>query len=151
MMTEPSRTNVVGERAAVLVGTAIALCGCSSVEASGTALVLLDDEARAAGIEIAVDGEAQADEGPIAVPSRGRVEVRRGLHHESLETTPGEVVAIEGAEGRVRHGVDPGRLVLDGDRAQALSFAELAGVQAVPLPDGRFLIDGENAMWTALL
>lgn len=125
--------------------------GCTGPDVAESALFVLDDEARAAGVGVEIGGEAQPTDGPIAVPSSAEVAVRRGAHREPIDAEPGEVIAIEGAEGRVRRDVDPARLVVDGDREQAVRFAELGGMQAIPLPDGRFLIDGENALWTALL
>jgi hypothetical protein len=124
---------------------------CTGLDASASALVVLDDEARAAGITVEIEGEAQDPERPIAVPTRGEVAVRRGDRHEPLEAQPGEVIAIEGAEGRVRRGADAERLVIDAEHEQAARFAELTGARASRLPDGRYLIDGENAAWTVLL
>ncbi|MBN8612858.1 MAG: hypothetical protein J0L92_19845 [Deltaproteobacteria bacterium] len=130
---------------------ACTLAGCTGPDVAESALFVLDDEARAAGVAIEISGEAQPADGPIAAPSSAEVAVRRGTEREPIDAHPGEVIAIEGREGRVRRGVDAARLVVDADREQALRFAELGGMQAIPLADGRFLIDGENAMWTALL
>lgn len=141
-------------RGLVVPGAALALAGtaaCTGLETSRSALVVLDDEARRAGVQVEIEGEPQDAQGPIAVPTGGDVAVRRGDREESLEAEPGEIIAIEGAEGRVRRGVDAERLVIDADGEQAARFAELGGLRAVPLPDGRYLIDGENAAWTALL
>ncbi len=128
-----------------------ALAACTGADVAESALFVLDDEARAAGVSVEIAGEAQPADGPIAVPSSAEVAVRRGAEREHIDARPGEVIAIEGADGVIRRDVDPARLVIDADHEQALRFAELGGMQAVPLGDGRFLIDGENAMWTALL
>ena len=134
------------------VGLAIGLlAGCAGIDAAESALVVLDDEARAAGVRVEVHGEAQEATGPIAVPAGGGVAVERHGRREAIEASPGEVIAVEGAEGRVRRDADPERLVVRGDARSAERFAELGGMDVIPLPDGRFLIDGENAMWTALL
>ena len=137
--------------AGLLGGCAGALSGCAGVDAAEAALVVLDDEARAAGVRVEVHGEAQEATGPIAVPAGGGVAVERDGQREAIEARPGEVIAVEGAEGRVRRDADPERLVVRGDARSAQRFAELGGMDVIPLPDGRFLIDGENAMWTALL
>jgi hypothetical protein len=127
------------------------MAGCAGPDAAESALFVLDDEARAAGVAVEISGETQPADGLIAVPTSAEVAVRRGIERELIDAQPGEVIAIEGREGRVRRGVDAERLVVEADRDQALRFAELGGMQAFPLADGRFLIDGENAMWTALL
>lgn len=124
---------------------------CTGLEVSESALVVLDDEARRAGITVEIEGEPQDTEHPIAVPTRGDVSVRRGQVEEPLSAAAGELIAIEGAEGRVRHGLDAEQLVIDADAQRAAQLAELGGLRAIPLPDGRYLIDGENAGWTALL
>lgn len=124
---------------------------CTGLDVSESALVVLDDEARRAGITVEIEGEPQDTERPIAVPTRGAVSVRRGEAEEPLSAAAGEVIAIEGAEGRVRHGLDAAQLVVDADAQRAAQLAELGGLRAIPLPDGRYLIDGENAAWTTLL
>lgn len=150
--TETHRAHSPRARAIACAGVAVGLLvGCAGVDAAESALVVLDDEARAAGVRVEVHGEAQEGTGPIAVPAGGGVAVAREGIREAVEARPGEVIAVEGPEGRVRRDADPERLVVRGDARSAQRFAELGGMDVIPLPDGRFLIDGENAMWTALL
>jgi hypothetical protein len=148
----PSTRKVTAPGAALL-GWLVASSApaCTGLDTSQSALVVLDDEARRAGVTVEIGGEAQDPRGPITVPTGGEVAVRRGAREEPLDAEPGEVIAIEGAEGRVRRGVGAEQLVIDADGERAARFAELAGLRASPLPDGRYLIDGENAAWTALL
>jgi hypothetical protein len=127
------------------------VAGCAEGAGAGTALLLVDEEARGAGVSVEIDGEEQPTGGPLAVAPGERVEIDRGGSREALLPRPGEVIAVEGAEGRVRRDADPGQLVVRGSPEAAARFAELGGLAVSPLGDGRFLIDGENAMWTALL
>lgn len=129
-----------------------ALIGCEAPDADRDGFVIVDEEARAAGVAVEVDGVTHEGALPVAVPGGGEAAVRRRDGESSLTVAPGELIEVVGAGGEVRRMAVPrDGFVVDGEPDAVRSFAEMIGAQATPTLPGRFMIRGPNAFALAAL
>ncbi|UJR80266.1 hypothetical protein [Sandaracinus amylolyticus] len=130
----------------------LTLGSCAAPDAEETALLLLDEDARAAGIALEVAGETVESALPVPVAIDDDAYVVRPDGRERLALVPGELVEIHGADGDVRRGaVEPDRLVITGTQAGALSLGEMLGARVEPLSDARYALHAPGVTWIAAL
>jgi hypothetical protein len=67
----------------------------------GASYILLDDQARAAGVEVEVDGLPHGGALPLEVEAGGRVEVRGGTARASVAVEGGRLYHVRGAQAVV--------------------------------------------------
>lgn len=136
---------------AVAVITLVA--SCAGADAEESALLLLDEEARAAGIGVEVGGEAIGDGLPVAVPSDEDAYVVRPDGRERLVMSPGEMIEVRGPHGEIARGpVDPDRFVVTGNAQSAAMLAELLGGASIePLSPSRYALRAPGVTWIAAL
>jgi hypothetical protein len=129
------------------------LTSCSGSDAEESALLLLDDEARAAGIAVEVSGEAIEGGLPVAVPSDEDAYVVRPEGRERLVMSPGEMIEVHGPRGEIARGpVDADRFVVTGSAQSAAMLAELLGGASIePLSPSRYALRAPNVTWIAAL
>jgi len=134
---------------AIVVG--VLLVSCAAPDAEESAILLLDEDARAAGIGLEVGGEAVEGGLPVAVPSDEDAFVVRPAGRERLSLSPGEMIEVRGPDGEIERGpVDADRLVVSGTRESAGTLAELLGGASVePLSGSRFALRAPGVTWIA--
>ena len=132
---------------------AFALAGaCERPDAERDGFLLVDEEARAAGIEVAVSGEARSGALPVTVPEGAEAAVRRRGSEEPLVVLPGELVEVIGPSGEIRRSEVPrDRIGVSGERDAVLAFAEMIGARADRGSDGRWRVEGPDAFLLAAL
>lgn len=145
------RAYVLGLSSSLSLALALA-AACEGPDPERDGFVLVDDEARAAGIELAVSGEARTGALPVAVPEGADARVVRDGAEEPLVVAPGELVEVVGPNGEIRRSDVPrDRIGVNGDRDAVLAFAEMIGARADRGPDGRWMIEGRDAFVLAAL
>nr|MDQ3037897.1 hypothetical protein [Myxococcota bacterium] len=129
------------------------VCSCAAPDAEESALLLLDEEAREAGIAIEVAGEPIESGLPVAVPSDDEAYVVRPDGRERLVMSPGEMIEVRGPGGDVARGpVDADRFVVVGTAEHAAMMAELVGGASVePLSGSRYALRAPGVTWIAAL
>ena len=96
-----------GKRATVVAGcmcaVGMASCGGASDPEPGGGYVLLDPEARQAGLSVEVGEQAVTSALPIAVSAGAHVALVGPEENRTLEIGAGELVYVEGARANVTH------------------------------------------------
>jgi hypothetical protein len=124
-----------------------ALAGCGAPDPDQTGFVLLDEEARAAGIVIETDGERHGGALPIAVDP-GQTAVVDGPNiHEIIQVGPVEVVEIRGADGEIVRDRATDRLVISG--SGAMTLADMLDARVHRRRDGRYELHGAHLLLVA--
>ncbi|MCA9610025.1 MAG: hypothetical protein KC619_30725 [Myxococcales bacterium] len=125
---------------------------CETPDPDRDGFVVVDEAARAAGIEIEVSGERHTGELPVVVPEGAEAAVVRPEGLEAIEVGPGELLEVRGPDGTTRRSAAPRDSIwLAGDTASVSSFAEMIGARATPLPTGGWAVEGPNAFVLASL
>lgn len=132
-----------------LAWLASAVAGCGAPDPEQTGFVLLDEEARAAGIVIETDGRQHGGPLPIAVDPGEGATVEGPHIHEPLHVGPHEVVEIRGAEGEIVRDRAPDRLVVRGSESGALLLAELLDAPLHRRRDGGYELRGAHVLLVA--
>jgi hypothetical protein len=137
----------------VSLSAALSLVGaCERPDPERDGFVLVDEEARAAGIQVAVSGEARSGALPVTVPEGAEALVVRDGAEEPLVVAPGELVEVVGPNGEIRRSEVPRDAIgVSGDRDAVLAFAEMIGARADRGSDGRWMIEGRDAFVLAAL
>lgn len=136
---------------AVLALALVAL-GCEAPDPERDGFLVVDEAARAAGIEVEVSGERHSGELPVAVPEGAEAAVVRAAGREPIEVGPGELIEVVGPDGATRRGAVPRDSIwLAGDAASVSAFAEMIGARATPLPSGGWAVEGPNAFVLAAM
>lgn len=137
----------------VMMSLAIVLAACATPDPEHDGFLLVDEEARSAGISVSVSGRSHDGVSPVAVPEGARAEVLRP--DESPETVivqPGELVQVRGADGALVRGDAPrDSLLVSGEEAAVTAMAEMIGARVSRGPDGGFLVEGPDAFLLAAL
>jgi len=128
---------------------AVLLVGCGSPDPEQTGFVLLDEEARAAGIVVETNGERHDRALPIAVDPGETAFVDGPGIHETLQVSPEEVVEIRGARGEIVRNQATNRLVISASSSGATTLAEMLDAQLHRRHDGRYELQGENLLLIA--
>jgi hypothetical protein len=138
-------------RGGIAIALGVLLVSCAGADAEESAILLLDEDARAAGIGLEVGGEAVEGGLPLAVPSDEEAFVVRPAGRERISMSPGEMIEVRGAEGEIARGpVDADRLVVSGTRESAATLAELLGGASVEALEGsRFALRAPGVTWIA--
>ncbi len=132
---------------AIVVGLA-----CEAPDPERDGFVVVDEAARAAGVEVEVSGQRHAGALPVAVLEGEEAAVIRREGREPIEVAPGELVEVVGPEGAVRRGPAPRDSIwLGGDEAQVAALAELIGARATPRPGGGWSVEGPHAFVLAAM
>lgn len=128
------------------------LAACAAPDAERDGFVLVDEEARQAGIGVEVEGERHEGSLPVAVPEGAGVTVLRGDDAEPIAVAPGELVEVVGPAGELRRREVPrDQLLLAGDEATVNALAEMVGGRATRRADGTWAVDGPDAFVIATL
>ncbi|AKF07153.1 hypothetical protein [Sandaracinus amylolyticus] len=128
------------------------LGSCAAPDAEETAVLLLDEDARAAGIALEVGGETVESALPVPVAVDDEAYLVRPEGRERLALAPGELVEIRGPDGEVQRGaVDADRFVITGTHAGALSLGEMLGARVEPLSGARYALHAPGVTWVAAL
>lgn len=131
---------------------ALAACGCGGVDTEESAILSLDERARAAGIGLEVAGERVDGALPVAVPVDEDAYVIRAGGRERLALAPGERIEVRGPEGEVLRGsIDADRFVVTGTAEGAASLAELLGARLEPLSRSEWALSAPGVLWAAAL
>jgi hypothetical protein len=126
-----------------------AVAGCGSPDPEQTGFVILDDEARAAGIVLETDGEQHGGALPIAVDP-GVTAILEGPNlHEPLHVGPREVVEIRGAGGEIVRDRATDRLVITSSESGARLLADMLDAQLGLRRDGRYELHGSDLLLIA--
>jgi hypothetical protein len=125
-------------------------CDAGPQDRAASAYLLVDREARGAGVELEGTGWRGAPALPVAVANDEAVFLSAALSRTRLEVRPGQLGWIRGGDGRVewsRVGVDvrPDALALDGSDDAARAVADLVDGRLSALADG-FLLEGPD-LW----
>lgn len=120
--------------------------------AEGEGYVLLDPAARAAGLQVEIDGEARSSPLPAAVPEGAIVVLVGPDRRDALDLAPGELVHVRGAGARIERGVPSfDRVRIRAAPVAARTFADRLGAPLVAQGHGRFLIVAPDALPLAAL
>lgn len=141
-------------RRATLILVVIALAGCAGPEPGDTGYVVLDEEARAAGLAVDTgDGRAPHSSAlPIPVSAHDDVAIVAHGMRAPLIVAPGETVEVKDARGTlVRGTARADRLVITGGHANAVALAQMLGATLVDRPDGRIELAGDDVLLAAAL
>lgn len=129
------------------LGAVLALgLACEAPDPERDGFVVVDEAARAAGVEVEVAGARHAGALPVAVLEGEEAAVIRRGGREAIAVGPGELVEVVGPEGAVRRGRAPRDSIwLGGDEASVAALAEMIGARATPLPGGGWSLEGSHA------
>jgi hypothetical protein len=118
------------KRTGICLGLAVlaAAGGCGSADSEHAGYVLLDQEARQAGLSLEVGDHAVASPLPVEVATESSVALVGTYRHDPLTVGKGELVYIQGAAGHVSHlqlGKDVAidQLRLEGEESAARELA----------------------------
>jgi hypothetical protein len=124
------------------LGVAASLCSvaalsCAADGSEPGAYVLLDQEARQAGVSLEVGDHVVESALPIAVSPDDHILLHNGATEEPLTVARGELVYIEGTGGKVTHlrlgkDVAPDELRVTGEEAAAKDLAGQLGAKVDP-------------------
>ena len=127
------------KRIRLVVGSlcAVAAISCAAGQSDPGGYVLLDLDARQAGVSVEVGDHAVSSALPIAVSPGERVALHAGESEEALTVGRGELVYVEGASGHVTHlrlgkEIAPDELRLSGEEAAANDLAGQLGASVAP-------------------
>lgn len=114
--------------------------------------MVVDEDARNAGIAVEVSGERHSGALPVAIPEGAEAAVVRPGGVEPIAVEPGELVEVVGASGELRHRDTPrDQIWVGGDEASVTAFAEMIGARATRLPSGGWAVEGPDAFVLASL
>jgi hypothetical protein len=111
--------------------------GCGAGDPQAGRYVLLDPQARAAGVTLQLGDEAVTIALPVEVPPQAEVRLLGPSRDESLPVAPGELVYVAGDAAAVRHLVIGKDVAIDrvrviGDEQAARELASQLGGSAAP-------------------
>jgi hypothetical protein len=132
---------------ALLASGAAFACGAPDPEQTG--FVILDEDARAAGIAVVADGERHDGALPIALDPGQTALVDGPNVHETIRVNPVEVVEIRGADGDIVRSHATDRLVIRSSESSATLLADMLDARLGRRRDGRYELHGENVLLVA--
>jgi hypothetical protein len=128
------------------------LTSCASPDAAEQALLLVDREARAAGIRVEVEGEPVTSDLPTPVSPDDDAWIVRDDRREPLLVAPGAWIEVSGPDGEIRtRPIETDRIVVAGTREGAVGLAEMLGAGMQPLGGDRYALLAPNVTWLAAL
>lgn len=142
-----------GPRGAWLaIAIAAVALACEKPDPARDGFLLVDEEARAAGISVEVSGQAHEGVAPVPVPEGAEARVVRPSGTEPVEVPPGELVRVRGEDGWLERTDAPrDSILVSGDEAAVGAMAEMIGARVSRGPDGRYLVEGPDAFVLAAL
>jgi hypothetical protein len=123
---------MIRPRLLVLSLGAVAAVGCAAGDPQAGRYVLLDPEARAAGVTLQVDDRAVTSALPVEVAPDAHVTVLGPSREEAVAVAPGELVYVAGSEATVSHltigkQVAVDQVHVEGDEGAARELASQLG------------------------
>lgn len=131
------------------LGILLVGAGCGTGE--GTAYILLDETARAARIEVEVDGRVHAGALPLEVEPASRVELLAPAGRRRLDVVSGHLYEARGGGGEVRDNllgteVRADLVGLAGPEGVVRDLASALGARAPERWNGRWRVEGPDAL-----
>ncbi len=124
----------------------LAAAACEAPDPARDGFVLVDEEARAAGIAVEVAGELHDGVAPVTVPEGAPAALRGPDGIAPLVVEPGELIEVRGPDGEVVRSLAPRDAVaVRGDEAATRLMAEMMGAEVRRGPTGELVLEGPNA------
>ena len=128
-----------------LVVVVLGLAACGGRAEGPSAYVLLDGDAREAGLRLEVGGRAMAPLLPLALRPEEEVALLTPSGRLPVALAAEELTWLHGADATLeRAAITRDRLLVDGDEHAVRLLAEMLGGSAGPLPDGAYALSAPD-------